>query len=247
MNQLPGKVSKKILIIGSSSFLAGKLIKNLSEKNLVICVDKIMQIKKKNKNVKYYKCDITNPRKLEAIKKDIKNKFHVLDIIINCFVHQNYLPFEKQKHKDFSKSINTNVTGVFLITKIFYKLLKKSNNPQIINLGSIYGIVSGDPSIYPNKNVTSDVYAASKAAIIQLTKYYAVHLSKYKIRVNCLSPGGIFNNQHKDLVKNYNKKVPMKRMAAVEEIVSCIEFLLDDRCKYLNGHNLIVDGGFTAW
>ena len=60
-------------------------------------------------------------------------------------------------------------------------------------------------------------------------------------------PGGIFNNQHKDLVKNYNKKVPMKRMAAVEEIVSCIEFLLDDRCKYLNSHNLIVDGGFTAW
>lgn len=247
MNQLLGKASKKILIVGSSSFLAESLIKNLSKKNLIICIDKTVRNKKKNKNLKYYKCDITNPRKLEAIKKNIEKKYHNLNIIINCFVHQNYLSFEKQKYKDFSKSLDTNVTGVFLVTKIFYKLLKKSYNPQIINLGSIYGVVSGDPSIYPNKNVTSDVYAASKAAIIQLTKYYAVHLSKYKIRVNCLSPGGIFNNQHKGLIKNYNKKVPMKRMAAVEEIVSCIEFLLDEKCKYLNGHNLIVDGGFTAW
>ena len=72
MNQLLGKASKKILIVGSSSFLAESLIKNLSKKNLIICIDKTVLNKKKNKNLKYYKCDITNPRKLEAIKKILR-------------------------------------------------------------------------------------------------------------------------------------------------------------------------------
>ena len=177
----------------------------------------------------------------------MRKKFKHIDTIINCFVEQNYLSFEKQSSVKFNSSLRTNVGAIFTITKLFYKLFKNSTNPQIINLGSIYGSVSGDPKIYPDGKVTSDVYAASKGAIIQLTKYYAVHLSKYKIRVNCVSPGGIFNNQDKRLIKNYIKKVPMKRMANVSEIVESIKFLLSEKCKYLNGHNLVIDGGFTSW
>ena len=247
MNRLPGKASKIFLIIGSSSFLAKDLIKKLSTKNLVLCIDKDIKKNTLSKNVIYFKCDINNYKKLEKIQKKINKKYGYLDSVVNCFVHQNYSTFEKQTSKNFSAALNTNVLGIFSSTKIFYKLLKKSKNAQIINLGSIYGMVSGDPKIYPNEKVTSDVYAASKAAIIQLTKYYAIHLSKYKIRVNCVSPGGIFNNQNKLLVKNYKKKVPINRMAYVKEIVASIEFLLNDDCNYINGHNLIVDGGFTAW
>ena len=105
--------------------------------------------------------------------------------------------------------------------------------------------MSGDPLIYPTKKVTSDAYAASKAAIIQLTKYYAVHLSKYKIRVNCISPGGIFNNQNKKFIKNYTKKVPLKRMADLYEVVNGVKILMKNESKYINGHNLIIDGGYT--
>ena len=99
--------------------------------------------------------------------------------------------------------------------------------------------------IYPTKKVTSDAYAASKAAIIQLTKYYAVHLSKYKIRVNCISPGGIFNNQNKKFIKNYIKKVPLKRIADLYEVVNGVKILIKNESKYINGHNLIIDGGYT--
>ena len=247
MNQLPGKVFKRILSIGSSRFLAKELINKLSNKNLVICLDKSIKKASKKKNIIFFKCDVNNFKNLEKVQKKIKKRFGFIDIVINCFVHQNYSKFEKQTTKNFAAALNTNVVGIFSSIKVFYKLLKKSNNAQIINLGSIYGVVSGDPRIYPDGKVTSDVYAASKAAIIQLTKYYAVHLSKYKIRVNCVSPGGIFNNQNKVLIKNYNKKVPIKRMAVVEEIVASINFLLNDDCTYINGHNLIVDGGFTSW
>ena len=169
-------------------------------------------------------------------------------MLLNCAVHQNFFPIEKQTFKSFTKTLVNNVGSVFLTTKSFIPLLKKSKSPLIINLGSIYGIVSGDPKIYTDtKRNTSDVYAASKAAIIQLTKYYAVHLSKYNIRVNCISPGGIKNNQGKNFINNYNKKTPLNRMAEKEEIVKAIKILIDDECKYINGHNLVVDGGLTIW
>jgi NAD(P)-dependent dehydrogenase (short-subunit alcohol dehydrogenase family) len=247
MNQLIGKASKKILIVGSSSFLGKNLIKSLTLDNFLICIDKKIEKKNFYKNIIYFKCDVNNYKKLEKIKEKIKKKFKFVDIVINCFVEQNFYSFEKQSYKNFTSSLRTNVSGIFSITKLFYQLLKKSNNPQIINLGSIYGVLSGDPAVYPNSKVTSDAYAASKGAIIQLTKYYAIHLSKYKIRVNCISPGGIFNYQNKKFIKNYIKKVPMKRMANVEEIVEGIKFLLSEKCKYINGHNLIIDGGFTSW
>ncbi len=247
MNQSLEKVYKKILIVGSSSYVGKALIKDLSKNNQLICVDKIIDKKQNSKNIIYLNSDVTSERKLRSLKKLIQKKIKYIDIIINCFVDQNYLSFERQTFKKFSSALNTNVSGNFLVTKIFHKLMVKSNNPQIINFGSIYGIISGDPKIYPNNKVTSDVYAASKAAIIQLTKYYAVHLSKYKIRVNCISPGGIFNHQNKKLVKNYIKKVPLNRMANINEIVESVKFLMSDRCKYLNGHNLIIDGGLTSW
>ena len=246
MNQLLGKVSNKILITGSSSFVGKALIKDLCKNNQIFCIDKKIVKKINLPNVKYFSSDVMNEKKLINIKKQKEKKEKKIDIIINCFVSQNYLPFEKQTLNKFKESINTNICGTFLITKIFYNLLKKSKHPQIINFGSIYGLVSGDPKIYPNQKVTSDVYAASKAAIIQLTKYYAVSLSKYNIRVNCISPGGIFNNQNKKLVKNYIKKVPLKRMANINEIVESVRLLLSNKSKYINGHNLIVDGGYTV-
>ena len=204
MSQSPGKVFKKILITGSSSYVGRALIKDLSKNNIIVCIDKKIDKKQNSKNISYFKSDVLNEKKLLNVKNQIIKKIKYVDTIINCFVDQNYLTFEKQNLKKFNSSLITNVSGTFLVTKIFHKLLKKSKNPQIINFGSIYGIVSGDPEIYPNKKVTSDVYAASKAAIIQLTKYYAVNLNKYKIRVNCISPGGIFNNQNLHKLINYD-------------------------------------------
>lgn len=244
MNQLPGKNSKIILITGSSSLVAKALIQDLSKNFFLICIDKNIP-KKKAKNIIYIKTDILNEKKLSKINNFLKKKLFKIDIIINCFISQNYEKFENQSLSKFKKSITINICGIFLITKIFYKLLKRSKNSQIINFGSIYGIVSGDPKIYPDNKVTSDAYAASKAAIIQLTKYYAVHLAKYNIRVNCISPGGIFNNQNKKLISNYNKKVPLKRMAKIEEIVEGVKMLINEKSKYINGHNLVIDGGFT--
>ena len=128
------------------------------------------------------------------------------------------------------------------------KFLASNENCDWLIVGAGYTGLSAARKLgelYPNQKVTSDAYAASKAAIIQLTKYYAVNLTKHNIRVNCISPGGIFNNQNTKLIKNYIKKVPLKRMANIKEIIGSVELLLSDKSKYINGHNLIVDGGYT--
>ena len=144
--------------------------------------------------------------------------------------------------------LKVNIGGSFLLTKHSIKFLKKANNANILNIGSIYGFLSGDPRIYTDtKRNTSDAYAASKAALIQLAKYYAIHLAKYSIRVNSVSPGGIYNNQGKDFIYNYSQKTPLLRMANVEEIVNSILFIISDKASYINGHNFIVDGGLSSW
>ena len=120
-----------------------------------------------------------------------------------------------------------------------------------MNIGSHYGLVSPDYRIYtdlPRKN--SEVYGATKAGVIQMTKYFAVHLAERDIRVNCVSPGGIFNPdnpQGDDFQKHYKYRTPMKRMARTEELLGAILYLASEASSYTTGQNIVVDGGFSAW
>ena len=94
---------------------------------------------------------------------------------------------------------------------------------------------------------TPEIYGATKAAVINMTKYFATYMAPYNVRVNCISPGGIFNNQDKEFVKKYSRKVPMARMGNEKELLSTLEYLVSDESSYITGQNLIVDGGFTVW
>ena len=123
----------------------------------------------------------------------------------------------------------------------------KKNNGCIINIASVYGVVSPDPRIYGKSGRNnSEVYGASKAAIIALTRYLAVHLAPH-VRVNAISPGGIYNHQSEDFVKNYENRTPLGRMANTEDIVGAAVFLASDASRYITGQNIVVDGGFTLW
>ena len=129
------------------------------------------------------------------------------------------------------------------------KTLKKKC--KIINIGSIYGSMSPDFRIYDKKdNFNSEIYGASKAGIIQITKYLAVLMSNYNINVNCMSPGGILDDRKKqntNFVKKYSKRIPLNRMAKSDDFFTCILFLASDSSSYVTGQNIIVDGGLSAW
>jgi NAD(P)-dependent dehydrogenase (short-subunit alcohol dehydrogenase family) len=118
----------------------------------------------------------------------------------------------------------------------------------MVNVGSIYGVVGANQSIYGESGRnSSEVYAASKGGVISMTRYLSVYLASKNIRVNCLSPGGVFNNQDPFFVEKYSERTPMGRMATVEDLKGAILFLASDASRYVTGHNLVVDGGWTAW
>ncbi len=125
---------------------------------------------------------------------------------------------------------------------------RKNKGGVIVNISSTYGNVSANKSIYGDSGINSPVaYGTSKAALINFTRYLATHLADQNIRANCLSPGGVFNNQSEEFISNYTRLTPLGRMAEAEDYQGAILFLMSDASRYMTGANLIVDGGWTAW
>lgn len=144
---------------------------------------------------------------------------------------------------DFMKVMAVNVGGVKQCCELFGLSMEAQGDGAIINIASIYGMVSPDQRIYRDflKPVS---YGASKAAVINMTKYYATLY--HNVRVNCVSLGGVSNNQDAEFVKKYCERVPMGRMARKDEYNGLIRFLLSDGASYMTGSNVVADGGYTA-
>lgn len=195
----------------------------------------------------YHKVDISNDVEVFDIVDKILQEDKKIDFLINNAALQITNSYEKMSISDFRKSIDINLNAAYICIKAVTRYMMDVKMGNIINIGSMYGVVSADPNMYGNSGLNSpDAYAASKGGLIHLTKYLAVNLAKYNIRVNAISPAGIFNNQPEEFLQKYLPKVPMGRMMNREELVGSLVFLLSDASSYMTGHNLIVDGGFTS-
>lgn len=212
------------------------------------CKEFIKNLENKN-NHKALFLDVSKPDLVKEAFSIIKNDFSKIDIIVNNAGISIFDDFKERNFTDFMEVLKVNIGGTFLCIKEGSNLMKSSKTEgSIINIGSIYGMVSGDYRIYTDsKRNTSECYGASKAAIIHMTKYFSVHLAQHRIRVNCISPGGIYNDQGKDFVKNYSYRTPMSRMGKDTEIAKAAIFLASNESSYMTGHNMVIDGGFTSW
>lgn len=228
---------------------ANVVIADIDEKRGNELVSKIKK-EKKNNNIFFQKCDITHLREIRNLINTTLNKFEKIDALVNNAYprNKNYgRKFEAVSFEDFCENVNMHLGGYFLITKEISKVMIKQNHGIIINIASIYGFLAPRFEIYEGTDMTMPVeYAAIKGAIINLTKYLASYLGKYNIRVNSISPGGVFNNQPESFVKKYSEKVVLgKRMANTDDLTGVLIFLLSDASKYITGQNIVVDGGFT--
>lgn len=149
----------------------------------------------------------------------------------------------------WNEVLNVNLTGAFLFSREIGRVLKNNpNGGSLILVSSIYGVVSPDHRIYDTVNFNCfPSYSASKAGLIGLMRWLATLWSPHGVRVNCVSPGGVFNNQESSFVNAYSGRVPMGRMARSTEISSALAYLLSDSAGYCTGQNLVIDGGLTAW
>mgnify|MGYP000570870335 FL=1 len=145
------------------------------------------------------------------------------------------------------KNVDLQLNSTFLCCQLVLEIMKKQKSGSIVNMASIYGVVGPDFSIYNGTTMTMPAaYSAIKGGVVNFTRYLACYFGPHSIRINSVSPGGVFNNQESVFVENYVKNVPLRRMALPNDISPAVAFLLSDNSSYLTGQNIIIDGGWTS-
>ena len=258
-NDLKGKT---VLISGSEGILGKELVeKFLDQGSKLILVD-ILDIPDKyefNDMITYFKCDISKDLEIKNLKEKIFQITPKVDVLINSATSKTaslknfFKDFENYSIDTWKEVMSVNIDGPFLICQMLQDFLKKSNHASVINISSIYGVISPDNRIYDGSKYLGTkinspaVYSVSKSALLGLSRYLSTYWSKFNIRVNSISPGGIENGQNETFQNNYSNRVPMKRMAKKNEIISVILFIASNDSSYITGQNIIVDGGLTIW
>ena len=240
--------NKIILLTGSEGNLGKFLVNELKKyKTKLILIDVYKKKIKKNKKIDYYSCDFNDKEQLNNLISLLKKKYKRIDIIINNAALTTNIKSKKKSFviDNFEESLRFNLDSAYKICMALRRNLNNGVNPCILNVSSMYSVIGPDLNLYKNTNVRiSAGYNASKAGIVNLSKWMANYLAP-RIRVNAISPGGIYRNHQKKFLKNYVKRTPLKRMAKENDIVKAILFLISDYSSYITGHNLVIDGGFS--
>lgn len=206
--------------------------------------------------------DVTSKKDIEAAKTMIEEKLGPVDILINnAAINDKFedphsvgelTKFENYPEEIWKRSVDVNITGVFLCCQVFGADMAKRGKGSIINIASTYGITAPNQDLYIDEKGEQNfyktaAYPATKGAVVMLTKFLASYWGPKGVRVNTLSPGGVENGQDPYFIKKYSENTPLKRMAKSTDYVGGAIYLASEDSGYVNGHNLVIDGGWTIW
>jgi len=258
MFRLDGKTA---LITGSTGHLGREISLVLARfgahvyvnsRNLVDCEEIILQIKASGGNATAACFDVTNEKQVKAFTKSID----LIDILINNSYSGKSGTIETANSEDYISSFKSSVVSSANLVKFLLphlrKAVKENGDASVINISSMYGVVSPDNRIYESAQHTNPpFYASAKAALIHWTKYAACEFAKEKIRFNVISPGPFpskkIQKNNPKLIKKIISKVPMNRIGSPVDLVGSVIFFASSASSYITGVNLPVDGGWTAW
>jgi len=258
-------LSERVAVItGGAGYLGEAMASALAELGCSLCLidrsaDRLYRVSNALRTqwdvqVETLVTDLELEHERAALPAWVTKKYGRTDILVNNagFVGDSHLsgwvvPFEEQAISTWRRAMEVNLTAAFHLSQVFTPLLKAYQNGSIINIGSIYGVVGPDMSLYDNTQMGSPAaYAASKGGLLQLTRWLSTILAP-EVRVNCISPGGIARNQPKPFVDRYIERTPMRRMGTEEDFKGAVAYLASDLSAWVTGENLMVDGGWTVW
>lgn len=198
--------------------------------------------------------DLTEEAELRGTCRRVLDRFGRLDVLVHCaaFTGTTQLqgwcvPFEQQSSDSWRQAVEVNLTTAFVLAQQCAAALEESSHGSIINISSIYGLVGPDMRLYEGTTMGNPAaYGASKGGLLQLTRWLATVLAP-KIRVNSITPGGVWRNQPEAFQQRYCDRTPLGRMACEEDFKGAAAYLASDLSAYVTGQNIVVDGGWTAW
>lgn len=242
-------LKEKIIIVTGGSGLIGKeLVNDIKRKGgIAINADIGLETNLVNGTIRM---DITNDDSIQICIDQIVDKFSRIDGLVNSTYARTKdwgTKFEDIDPASWRANVDMQLNSYFVCCQKVLEIMAAQSSGAIVNIASIYGVVGNDFTLYEEYGGTSPAaYSAIKGGLINFTRYLASYYGRKGIRVNCVSPGGIFDHQHPSFVSRYEAKVPMGRLGNPDDIAPAVSFLLSEEAKYITGQNIIVDGGWTA-
>jgi NAD(P)-dependent dehydrogenase (short-subunit alcohol dehydrogenase family) len=241
-------IDKVIVVTGGNGLIGQSIVKRIKEEGGIAINAEINVVT--NLDHGLINCDITYENSVSECITQVVDRFGKIDGWVN-----NAYPrtedwskiFEEISLDSWKKNVDMQLNSIFICCKLVLAQMKKQKSGSVVNISSIYGVVGPDFSVYEGTEMTMPAaYSAIKGGIINFTRYLASYYGEFDIRINCISPGGIFNNQSEEFITNYQKKVPMKRLGYPQDVSPSVTFFLGDDSRYITGQNLIIDGGWTS-
>lgn len=243
------KLTDKIIVVtGGSGLIGSALISHITAAGGTAINAEINAATDLNNNL--VQADVTDEHSVKAMIAEVIGKHGRIDGWVNNAYprtadwgkHFEEIPFESWRN-----NIDFQLNSVFICCQQILATMKQQGFGSVVNISSIYGTVGPDFSVYDGTQMTMPAaYAAIKGGVVNFSRYLASYFGPHGLRINCVSPGGIFDHQNELFIKQYEQKVPLRRMGKPADIAPAVSFLLSDEAAYITGHNLMVDGGWTA-
>ena len=239
--------NKFCFVTGSNGYIGKTICQKLIKQGAIVIHTDIKKNKIKSKNSFFFKADLKSKKEINILVKKIKKKFKKIDVLVN---NAGYVATSDLGKKDSmliynEEYIKLNLNNTIYLTDLIIPSLKKSKQGSIINICSIYSFLTFDYNLYKGTAMKAPLaYGVSKAGLMHYTKMLSTSLAP-KIKVNSISPGGIFRNQPSKFIKKYLLKTPLNRMCNENDVANAVIFFSSELSSYITGHNLVVDGGYS--
>lgn len=240
---------RKALVVGGAGhigFVACEALKELGARVAVLDLEPKGELS--------FCCDLRDEKATRNSVREVIKTLGGLDVLIHSAAYVGTtkdpgwaVSFKDQTVQAWDAALRVNLTAAFVLAQEAQEVLAQSGHGSILFISSIYGVRGHDARLYEGTDMHFPFgYSASKGGLLQLMRQLATSFAP-KIRVNAISPGGVLRGQSEDFQKRYVAKTPLRRMATEEDLKGAIAYLASDLSKYVTGHNLLVDGGWTAW